>query len=711
MEKTAAKIAQEVNCKVVRSLLNYARGRRGDEAVRQLVAAADLPLEYLMNENNWVSFDVYAALSVALPRVLDDPKAMYRAGLFAFSNTENFGTIAKLAMSFLTPDNLYKRIPTVANQAVRFGKYEVARIEGNRAWLKFRTLPGFRFLKQNCDYRLGLFAGIPQIFGLPIARHREIQCAQDGHPECLYEFTWTPRAFEWFGRYSKWGVVGILLVLVGMAATFRLLDRSWQGSDWPLAILGAACVYLLTLVTDQMSKMRDTMKERSVDIEETIQYANEKYREAVDTLIRLEAVIETNAALNTRLLRHELMELVLDIIKHKLGFERAMALFYDPSTESFLAPQMIGQAVSAASTLFSAADPYGLHRRVFETGSPIFVTDLTAYPALAAEGSTSFVILPLTTGSKPAGTLTVDTTRGSLTSDDTKILASLCDILSVAMDNADLYQDLEKRVQERTVEVNEANAKLEKALHELQEMQTQLLHTEKMASIGKLVAGIAHEINNPAGIVKGNLELLEMQLEKLRNQSNHSSFASELWECLAPAQQALRRIIAVVQDLRDFSRVDEAEFKLANINDGLEDTIRFLSVQLSNRITIRKVLGTIPAIYCYPAHLNQAMTAIIQNSIDSITDTGTITVSTQLSEGGKDILIHVEDTGHGIPEAIVEKIFDPFFTTKDVGQGKGLGLSIAYGILRRHQGSISVLRSGPRGTLIQVQIPTQNAHA
>lgn len=716
VEHTASKIKQDISCKVIRTMIAYLRMHRGDAAVESLVDECGLPFDHLMNENNWASFDVYTQMCESMKTAFRDPNVMYRVGLFTFSNADNFGTMGKLALSLLNPRNLYGRIPSVANQAVRFGKYEIVALDGNRCLLEFRNLPGYPFYKHNCNYRLGLFAGIPQLFALPIAHHREVECVEWGHDRCVYEFTWSSSILQWFGSITRWvalaGLLALILVPLGLMST----GVTMSAVHWFALITSVIAAYAVGLVIDMVDRNKRSLQGRSTDIEETITYANEKYREATDTLIRLEAVIEANAALNAKLVRNELIDIVLDIIKNRLGYTRAMILFYDENEHRFVGPQTIGMdgTVPPPPSLYSVNDPHHLHARVFKSGVPLLKTDMRDYPDLAGAGTHSFAIIPFRVGVVVTGTLSVDATSGKpLTPDDVKILSTLCDMMSVALENADLYQDLEKRVAQRTAELHETNAKLAETLRTLQETQTQLLHTEKMASIGKLVAGVAHEINNPAGIVKGNLDFLEQHMAKLESLAGESDngplsrAVADLKECVLPARAALSRIISVVQDLRNFSRVDEAEYKMADINDGVQNVVRFFSAHTAGRIELRCELAPLPSLYCFPAHLNQAISNIVQNAIDAIDGRGTITLRTRRDQhdNADDIVIEVEDTGCGIPDAIVDRIFDPFFTTKDVGEGRGLGLSIAYGIVKRHGGRIDIVRHDASGSVIQLRIP------
>lgn len=716
VEQTASKIKQDISCKIIRTMIAYLRKHRGEAAVDAMVRDCGLPLEHLMNENNWVSFDVYTQLCGFMKTTFHDPNVMYRVGLFTFSNADNFGTLGKLALSLLNPHNLYGRVPSVANQAVRFGKYEIVELGGNRCLLQFRNLPAYPFYKHNCNYRLGLFAGIPQLFALPIAHHRELECVEWGHDRCLYEFTWSPSMLQWFGPFTRWIALAGLFALVGVPLAWVWTGTPVSAVHWIALIAAIVAAYAIGLVVDIVDRNKRSLQGRSTDIEETVTYANEKYREATDTLIRLEAVIEANAALNAKLVRHELIDIVLDIIKNRLGYTRAMILFYDESAHRFTGPQTIGMdgPVPPPPSLYSANDPHHLHARVFKSGVPLLITDVSEFPDMMEAGTHSFAIIPFRIGVVVTGTLSVDAASGKpLTSDDIKILSTLCDMMSVALENADLYQDLEKRVAQRTAELHETNAKLAETLRTLQETQTQLLHTEKMASIGKLVAGVAHEINNPAGIVKGNLDFLEMHMAKIENLVGKaengplSRAVADLKECVLPARAALSRIISVVQDLRNFSRVDEAEYKMADINDGIRHVVRFFSAHTADRIELRCDLQPLPPLYCFPAHLNQAVSNLVQNAIDAIDGEGTIVIHTrrEQSHGTDDIVVEVEDSGGGIPDEIVDRVFDPFFTTKDVGEGRGLGLSIAYGIVKRHGGRIDIVRHDSTGTVIQLRVP------
>jgi len=283
------------------------------------------------------------------------------------------------------------------------------------------------------------------------------------------------------------------------------------------------------------------------------------------------------------------------------------------------------------------------------------------------------------------------------------------------------------------------------ALEELKKTQSYLLQSEKMASIGQLAAGIAHEINNPTGYVHSNLgslnkysnkvlELLKRYgegLDALKNNGSKelASFYEEMEELkkklkmdfimrdfqkvIADSLEGTQKIKKIVADLKSFSRVDQAEFKHADINEGLKSTLNVVWNELKYKCTVEKDFGDLPKIYCNLGQLNQVFMNLLVNAAQAIEEKGTIKISTRHVNGKLArnntaqgyIEIKVSDTGSGIPEDKLNKIFEPFFTTKDVGKGTGLGLSIAYDIIQKHKGEIKVESKVGEGTTFTIQLP------
>ncbi|MCX8030817.1 MAG: response regulator [Thermodesulfovibrionales bacterium] len=293
---------------------------------------------------------------------------------------------------------------------------------------------------------------------------------------------------------------------------------------------------------------------------------------------------------------------------------------------------------------------------------------------------------------------------------------------------------LTKQLEENQKLLERKNQELESAYSELKSAQSQILQQEKMASIGQLAAGIAHEINNPTGFILSNLNTLLKYTERIKNFLSIQDDAIEslhienpsLSEKLDKVKEARKtskldyiladlinlvnesiegtiRIKNIVKDLKSFSRVDEAEYKLADINSGIESTINIIWNELKYKAIVIKELGDIPPTRCNLAQLNQVFMNLLMNAVQALKEKGEIRIKTW-SESDK-IYVSISDTGIGIPKEHIDKIFNPFFTTKPVGEGTGLGLSIAYDIVRKHDGNITVKSELGVGSTFTVSIP------
>ena len=290
--------------------------------------------------------------------------------------------------------------------------------------------------------------------------------------------------------------------------------------------------------------------------------------------------------------------------------------------------------------------------------------------------------------------------------------------LRVEKELENLNISLEHQVIDRT-------AQLQDTLQELQSTQTQLVQSEKMASLGQLVAGIAHEINNPIGAIYANMLPLEDYiddikatveyaqncldapgLEKLNAhmaQIDYAYVINDLAQLLGSQKQAAERIRNIVLALRNFSRLDQGEVKTARLEEGLDSTLQMLHHHYKDRITIEKDYRLNEMVECYAGELNQVFMNILANAIQAIPDKGSIFIAT--AKVGGQAVVSIADNGTGMPDEVMKKIFDPFFTTKAVGLGTGLGLSISYGIVEKHQGTLTVESELKRGTRFTITIP------
>jgi len=278
-------------------------------------------------------------------------------------------------------------------------------------------------------------------------------------------------------------------------------------------------------------------------------------------------------------------------------------------------------------------------------------------------------------------------------------------------------------------ELTRKNLRLNETLAALKRSQAKVLHQEKMASIGQLAAGVAHEINNPIGFINSNLSTLGKYLSRLsgflvvqseciaagappeRVESVRQQQASlkidyilkDLEDLVRESLDGAERVRSIVADLKSFSRVDESEFKQADLNECIRSTINIVWNEIKYKATLRKDLGEIPRTRCYPQQMNQVFMNLLVNAAHAIDQQGIITVRSWEEDGY--VCVSVADTGHGIPEENLHRIFEPFFTTKEVGKGTGLGLSITYDIVKKHNGEITVRSEPGKGTVFTVRIP------
>lgn len=317
--------------------------------------------------------------------------------------------------------------------------------------------------------------------------------------------------------------------------------------------------------------------------------------------------------------------------------------------------------------------------------------------------------------------------------------------LRVSKENERLIRDqniiLEKNVAERTEELSTANKQLNEALVSLKDAQTQLVDAEKMASLGQLTAGIAHEINNPINFVKSNINPLKLdikdifeiigeynrlhtlnaadiniyrqelkQIAELQQQVDVDFIKTEVGQLIQGIEDGAERTAEIVRGLRTFSRLDESELKTVNVHDGIDSTIVLVRNNIPFDVQVIREFNADGNIECYPGKLNQVFMNIISNGLQAINakpnkgDNESITIATRNKNNGL-LEISIKDTGIGMTEEVKHRVFEPFFTTKDVGEGTGLGMAIVFKIIEKHHGKIDIISSPGNGAEFILTLP------
>ena len=290
--------------------------------------------------------------------------------------------------------------------------------------------------------------------------------------------------------------------------------------------------------------------------------------------------------------------------------------------------------------------------------------------------------------------------------------------------------ELEHQVDQRTTQFKQASEALQREIDERKQLEGQLVQSEKLASLGQLAAGVAHEINNPIGFVASNLgaldsyfqQLLEIldayqvasqtlgaesaaQLQQLCEKNELDFLLDDIPSLIRESKDGIGRVGQIVKDLKDFSRVDsQLEWQWADLQQGIDSTLNIVASELKYKADVIKDYQALPEVECLPSQINQVVMNLVVNAAQAMgSERGTITLRT--GQQGETAWIEVADNGSGIAPQTLQKIFDPFFTTKPVGQGTGLGLSLSYGIVKKHGGEITVNSELGVGTTFRVELP------
>ena len=470
-------------------------------------------------------------------------------------------------------------------------------------------------------------------------------------------------------------------------------------------------------------------------------------------LLDLSTVIKASQSISREIVLEKLLANLMKIVIENAGAQKGFLILYDDdklvieaeastdNEEVIVHPKV---NVEKGSNL-----PLTVIYYVERTGHDVVLMNATLEgqfthdPYINNHKIKSILCTPIISQGKLLGILYLENnlTAGAFTSERIEVLNLLSSQAAVSLENALLYASVENKVQERTQELNEKNSRLEQTLNQLKHTQAQLIQSEKMSSLGQMVAGVAHEINNPVSFIYGNLtpaseyvqdllRLIEIYQQEYPqpkplitetiSEIDLDFLVTDLQKLLVSMKVGAERIRNIVLSLRNFSRLDEAEMKPVDIHEGIDSTLMILQTRFrgsthSTEIEVIKNYGQLPKVNCYVSQLNQVFMNIISNGIDALEHRRhlmnqadyppIITISTQKINDNQ-VKISIADNGLGMNSEVLQRIFDPFFTTKPVGSGTGLGLSISYSIVvERHQGQMSCNSKPGEGSEFTILIP------
>ncbi|MDZ7953406.1 ATP-binding protein [Nostoc sp. DedQUE09] len=485
-----------------------------------------------------------------------------------------------------------------------------------------------------------------------------------------------------------------------------------------------------TLLANLLSFLAKQEAEKKVLAKELL----ERYQE-------IDLFDDISTQLTTSLDTRQIAQLVLQELSQLIESSAGMILLLSPDASAF-------EIIAEFGVFFDHNQPEpgkGIIGNIVQSNRAELVNDVQADPRLEGQKKVSAMIcVPLRAKERVLGAIAIGTAKtDSYKAEHLKLVSIFASQTAIAIDKAVLYE----QSTQAAVQAKAQTQKLQQALHELQLAQTKLIQSEKMSSLGQLIAGVAHEINNPVNFIYGNLRyvaeyaqdllhLLEKyqkflpvappELESELDDIDLEFIMQDLPKLLDSMKLGTGRIVEIVQSLKNFSRHDEAEMKAVNIHDGIDGTLMILHHRLKAairrpKIEIVKDYAKLPLIECYPGQLNQVFMNILANAIDALEEgmgneeislpTGQITIRTEFLDN-QWVVIRIADNGPGMKEEVIRRIYDPFFTTKDVGKGTGLGMAISYQIVvNKHRGMLKCRSQPGEGTEFWIQIPVNCALA
>lgn len=530
-----------------------------------------------------------------------------------------------------------------------------------------------------------------------------------------------PESILYIPLHSKNDIIGVI--------TSQSFKKNAY-NNYHLNILRNIAVYVATALENsraysQIQEQRREIEEKNNELEHKIHQRTEQLLQKNDELEgmyrNVTLLSEIGLQITSSLSLEKVIETVYENV-NKLMDASAFAIgVYNPAEEKIEIKGAIEKGQKLPPYYYSLDDDNRNAVWCFKHKKEVIINDYereynkyikTIPKTIVGERPESLLFLPLISDGKSIGVISVQSfKKHSYNTYHIDVLRSISIYATTAIENARSFH------------------KTTSALSELKSAQTKLVESEKMASLGVLTAGVAHEINNPVNFISNGIVSLKQnfndvetlltafleidsdqlsaeqqkKIKQLKHELQPKELILEIKELFESIKNGANRTSEIVKGLRNFSRLDENEMKNANIREGIENTLVILNNRLKNRIQIVREYEVIPEIMCYPGQLNQVFMNLLHNASDAIEAEGEIRIC--LYQRNENVHVTISDNGSGMPDEVKSKIFEPFFTTKPVGKGTGLGLSIAYGIIEKHKGTIEVESERNKGTTFHITIP------
>jgi signal transduction histidine kinase len=735
----------DVNCIFTKVLIPFVEKEVGPEGVAAILRTAGRSRDYLVADHNWVPLPLaneLVRLSMALMGEPDEERWARRYTEFLMEwrpSRADRHYLGTYSFALGEPRRYFERCTTIWGNNHRFLRFELLDIARREARFRWTAASGGPLPRWSCTYTKVGLERAPTVWGLPPARVTERQCAARGADACLVDVRWTnPALGRSFWTATLGGAAGSALVGVALVIA--------PAVSWVEHALAAAAPLAVGVGVGAMLRERRRRRhsQQLLDLQsEEIIYSNneleKKFRDLETKIDQLSLLSDLSAAVNATLDAEKIYEQAVERLVHGMGYEAARLFLVDHERRVVRSHQAAGRA-SQLGSIELPLDGTSAVGRVATTGLPLLVDDVDASPTplhlatARALDVRSFIAVPLRVKERTAGVLTVAASQPKrFAAGDLELMAAVGNHVALAVDRAEsfrmieeLTRGLEDKVRVRTEQLRAANEELQAAYRDLQATQVQLIQREKMASVGQLVAGVAHELNNPIGFVYSNVGTLEDFVKRLRAivdvyraiplADAEQGRVDEHWKQLKVdyalkyvdsmiegIREGAERARKIVRDLRVFARTDTDVWQAVDLHEELESSLTLVNHLLKERITVQRRFGQLPSVECVRSQIDQVFLNLLANAAQAITGTGAIIIETRVEDGFA--VVTISDTGPGIAPDVIGRIFDPFFTTKPVGEGTGLGLSISYEIVKKHGGEIRAESPAGGGAAFTVRLP------